>query len=143
MYEPLAPSTLATWGTKKQRAVFSKREGGEVRRARSSSTSEPTPGCRWATSGDRGDRARRARANGVPLAEAEALLERIVLSLSAPGDLVLDPYAGSGTTLASRRGRGGASSASTRSDLAIETICARFSDAEPPRFADLQVTRND
>jgi len=30
----------------------------------------------------------------------EALLERIVESLSDPGDIVLDPYAGSGTTLA-------------------------------------------
>src|SRR6185295_16470996 len=38
-YEPLAASTLATWGTKKQRAVF---DGG--RRARSSSLSTESEG---------------------------------------------------------------------------------------------------
>ena len=36
-----------------------------------------------------------------------ALLERIILACSKPGDLVLDPFAGSGTTLlaAARQGR--------------------------------------
>jgi len=33
-----------------------------------------------------------------PTQKPEALLERIVLASSAPGDLVLDPFAGSGTT---------------------------------------------
>ena len=40
LYEPLAPSTLATWGTKKQRAVV----GKSGRRVRSSTTEESTPG---------------------------------------------------------------------------------------------------
>ena len=39
LYEPLAPSTLATWGNGRQRAVL---EGG--RRKRSTSTDEPSPG---------------------------------------------------------------------------------------------------
>ena len=39
-YEPLAPSTLATWGTNKQRAVFE----DDGRRSRSSTTAEATPG---------------------------------------------------------------------------------------------------
>jgi site-specific DNA-methyltransferase (adenine-specific) len=37
---------------------------------------------------------------GHPCQMPEALLERVVLASSNPGDLVLDPFAGSGTTLA-------------------------------------------
>ena len=40
LYESLAPSTLATWGTHRQRAVFT----GGGRRVRSSSTLEKTAG---------------------------------------------------------------------------------------------------
>ena len=40
LYEPLAPSTLATWGTRKQRAVTD----GTGRRLRSSTTAEASPG---------------------------------------------------------------------------------------------------
>ena len=40
-----------------------------------------------------------ARANGIPDAEAAALLERIVETSSNPGDLVADFFCGSGTTL--------------------------------------------
>src|SRR6185312_8302256 len=39
LYEPLAPSTVATWGTTRQRAVVD----GDGRRARSSCTAEATP----------------------------------------------------------------------------------------------------
>jgi DNA modification methylase len=37
---------------------------------------------------------------GYPTQKPEALLERLLLSLTNPGDLVIDPYLGSGTTLA-------------------------------------------
>jgi site-specific DNA-methyltransferase (adenine-specific) len=37
---------------------------------------------------------------GYPSQKPEALLERIMTALTLPGDLVVDPYAGSGTTLA-------------------------------------------
>ncbi len=37
---------------------------------------------------------------GYPTQKPEALLTRLVESCTDPGDLVLDPYAGSGTTLA-------------------------------------------
>ena len=36
---------------------------------------------------------------GYPTQKPEALLERLVMGLSLPGDLVLDAFAGSGTTL--------------------------------------------
>lgn len=96
-YEPLAASTLATWGTKKQRAVFAK----DGRRARSSSTDEPTAGVPMGDVWDIGVIAPIARERtGYPSQKPEALLERLLGALSDEGDLVLDPYAGSGTTLA-------------------------------------------
>jgi site-specific DNA-methyltransferase (adenine-specific) len=48
-----------------------------------------------------------AERTGYPTQKPVRLLERIVAASSRPGDLVLDPYAGSGTTgvAASRLGR--------------------------------------
>jgi DNA modification methylase len=104
-YEPLAASTLATWGTNKQRAVFAK----DGRRARSSSTEEPTAGVPMGDVWEIGVIAPIARERtGYPSQKPEALLERLLAALTNEGDLVLDPYAGSGTTLAvaSRMRRG-------------------------------------
>jgi site-specific DNA-methyltransferase (adenine-specific) len=97
LYEPLAPSTLATWGDRKQRAVV----GNDGRRARSSSTREKTPGAPMGDVWDIGIVAPVARERtGYPTQKPEALLERVIQSCSGAGDWVLDPYAGSGTTLA-------------------------------------------
>ncbi len=96
-YEKLASSTLATWGTHKQRAVFS-REG---RRSRSSTTDVPTAGVPMGDVWEIGVIAPVARERtGYPSQKPEALLERLIGALSNEGDFVLDPYAGSGTTLA-------------------------------------------
>jgi site-specific DNA-methyltransferase (adenine-specific) len=96
-YEPLAASTLATWGTNKQRAVFE----GDGRRSRSSTTDEATKGVPMGDVWEIGVIAPVSRERtGYPSQKPEALLERIVSALSDPGDVVLDPYAGSGTTLA-------------------------------------------
>ncbi len=97
LYEPLAPSTLATWGTKKQRAVVD----ASGRRRRSSSTSAPTPGAPLGDVWDIGIVAPVARERtGYPTQKPEALLERLIRACTDPGDLVLDPYLGSGTSLA-------------------------------------------
>lgn len=97
LYEPLAASTLATWGTGKQRAVI----GKDGRRVRSSTLETSSPG---APLGDVWDIKIVApvshERNGYPTQKPEALLERLISALSNPGDLVLDPYCGSGTTLA-------------------------------------------
>jgi site-specific DNA-methyltransferase (adenine-specific) len=106
LYEPLAPSTLATWGDRKQRAVTD-RSG---RRLRSSSTADATPGTPMGDVWDIGIVAPVAKERtGYPTQKPEALLERLVTACTEPGDLVIDPYAGSGTTLAvcARTGRRG------------------------------------
>lgn len=107
LFEPLAPSTLATWGKKKQRARF---EG--KRRVRSESTEEASPGAPLGDVWEIGIIAPVARERtGYPTQKPIALLRRVVEALTEPGDLVVDPYVGSGTTLAAaaelgRRGLG-------------------------------------
>ena len=97
LYEPLAASTRATWGTRKQRAVVD--DGG--RRTRSSSTQSASPGVPLGDVWEIGIVAPVARERtGYPTQKPESLLERLILALTDPTDLVLDPYCGSGTTLA-------------------------------------------
>ncbi len=97
LYEPLAPSTLATWGTSKQRADVD----AKGRRRRSTKTAEDSPGTPMADVWEIGVIAPVARERtGYPTQKPEALLRRIVEGLSYEGDAVLDPYVGSGTTLA-------------------------------------------
>ncbi len=122
LYEPLAPSTLATWGTTKQRAVFSGR-----RRSRSSSTEEPTRGAPMGDVWDIGVIAPVARERtGYPSQKPEALLERIVRALTDPGDVVLDPYAGSGTTLVVAARLGRRFVGIDQSEVAVEMARARL-----------------
>jgi site-specific DNA-methyltransferase (adenine-specific) len=97
LFEPLAPSTQSTWGSGKQRAVV----GRDGRRERSSTTSVPSPGAPLGDVWEIGIIAPVAKERtGYPTQKPEALLERVIQSCTLPGDLVLDPYAGSATTLA-------------------------------------------
>ncbi len=100
LYEPLAPSTLATWGTKKQRAVTD----ATGRRTRSSVTAEPTPGAPLGDVWEIGIVAPVAKERtGYPTQKPEALMSRLIESCTLAGDWVLDAYAGSGTTAAAAR----------------------------------------
>jgi DNA modification methylase len=97
LFEPLAPSTQSTWGTGKQRAVV----GPSGRRERSSTTAEPSPGAPLGDVWEIGIIAPVSKERtGYPTQKPEALLDRIIRSCTVPGDLVVDPYAGSATTLA-------------------------------------------
>ena len=97
LYEPLAASTLKTWGDKKQRAVV----GRDGRRTRSSRTEEATPGAPMGDVWEIGIVAPIAKERtGYPTQKPEELLERLIQACTDPDDLVLDPSAGSGTTLA-------------------------------------------
>lgn len=97
LYEPLAASTRATWGDRKQRAVT----GASGRRVRSSTTDEPSLGTPLGDVWELSIVAPVARERtGYPTQKPEALLQRIIEACTDPGDVVLDPYMGSGTTLA-------------------------------------------
>lgn len=96
LYEPLAPSTLKVHGTGTQQAVI---ENGK--RLRTSVTKKPSPGVPLGDVWDIGIIAPSSKERtGWPTQKPEALLERIILSMSNPGDLVIDPYCGSGTAIA-------------------------------------------
>ena len=95
-YEPLSDSTIRAGGDRKQVAKFD----DDGRRHRGL-TAEPSKGAPlsdvWeipvvAPSGQ--------ERTGYPTQKPEALLERIITACSYPGDTVLDPYCGSGTTIA-------------------------------------------
>jgi DNA modification methylase len=104
LYEPLAASTLATWGDKKQRAVVD----SDGRRRRSSTTPETTAGAPLGDVWEISIVAPVAKERtGYPTQKPEALLQRLVEACTEPGDAILDPYLGSGTTLsvAARLGR--------------------------------------
>ena len=104
LYEPLAASTLATWGDKKQRAVVN----ADGRRRCSSTTAEKTAGAPMGDVWEISIVAPVAKERtGYPTQKPEALLQRLIEACTAPGDAILDPYLGSGTTLsvAARLGR--------------------------------------
>lgn len=104
LYEPLAPSTQATWGDRRQRAVVA----DDGRRARSTTTVEPSPGVPLGDVWDIGIVAPVSRERtGYPTQKPELLLERLVTACTDPGDVILDPYVGSGTSasVALRLGR--------------------------------------
>ncbi len=104
LYEPLAPSTLATWGDKKQRAVL----GADGRRRCSSRTLVKTAGAPMGDVWEISIVAPVARERtGYPTQKPEALLQRLLEACTEPGDAILDPYLGSGTALsvAARLGR--------------------------------------
>jgi site-specific DNA-methyltransferase (adenine-specific) len=136
-YEPLAPSTLATWGTNKQRAVFEV----DGRRSRSSTTDDPTAGVPMGDVWEIGVIAPVSRERtGYPTQKPEALLSRLISTLSDEKDVVLDPYAGSGTTLAVAARLGRVFVGIDQSDVAIGIAKARL-EAQGIRFSEPKAAR--
>ncbi|MBX3231850.1 MAG: site-specific DNA-methyltransferase [Labilithrix sp.] len=124
-YEPLAASTLATWGTNKQRAVIE----ADGRRARSSTLDEPSKGVPMGDVWEIGVIAPVSKERtGYPSQKPELLLERLVSALSDPGDLVLDPYMGSGTTLAAAAKLGRSFVGADASEVAFGITQKRLED---------------
>jgi DNA modification methylase len=107
-YEKLADSTLKTFGTRKQRADFS--SGHRKPGVEDAETQGPPLSDFWDLD-DRGPPLSDAweigviaaigrERTGYPTQKPETLLERIIRSSSNEGDLVLDPFCGSGTAIA-------------------------------------------
>ena len=135
-YEPLAASTVATWGTNKQRAIFEE----DGRRARSSTTAEETKGVPMGDVWEIGVLAPVSRERtGYPSQKPEALLARLIGALSNPGDIVLDPYAGSGTTLAVAAKLGRVFCGMDASDVAVGIARTRLEALGIPLRAPIQV----
>lgn len=126
LYEPLAASTRATWGEGKQRAIV----GTDGRRARSSTLAEPSPGVPLGDVWEIGIVAPIARERtGYPTQKPEALLDRLLRACTREGDLVIDPYAGSGTTLAVAARLGRAALGCDESPVAIQVALERLRGA--------------
>jgi site-specific DNA-methyltransferase (adenine-specific) len=97
------------------------------RRKRSSSTEAESQGVPLGDVWDIGIIAPVARERtGFPSQKPEKLLERLVNVLTDPGDLVLDPYAGSGTTLAVAHRLGRRFVGIDESPVAVATIESRL-----------------
>jgi site-specific DNA-methyltransferase (adenine-specific) len=129
LYEPLAPSTVKTWGTGKQRAIVD--ENGD--RLRSSTSEETSPGAKLGDVWDIGIVAPVSKERtGYPTQKPLQLMNRLIESLSAPGDLVLDPFAGSGTTLVAAHQLGRRALGIDQGQASRDTCLARFSALEMP-----------
>ncbi len=79
---------------------------------------------------------RYAEATGYPTQKPLALLERIVTMTTHPGDLVIDPFCGSGTTLLAAERLGRRWIGIDRSPAAIETAARRLSRDDVARAGD-------
>lgn len=129
LYEPLAASTRSAWGETKQRAVMA----GDGHRQRSSATEEPSLGVPMGDVWEIGILAPVAKERtGYPTQKPLALLDRLVRCLSNPGDIVLDPYAGSGTTLVSAARLGRRFLGLDASEASLETVLRRMREDGRP-----------
>jgi DNA modification methylase len=122
-YEAPSASTLATWGTKKQTAV----RGEDGRRVRSAVALEESPGVAMGDVWEMPILAPLSKERtGYPTQKPQALLERLIAAFTHPGDTVLDPYAGSGTTLAAAAKLGRRFIGIDASPEAIRVTCERL-----------------
>lgn len=123
LFQPLAESTRATWGTKKQKALVLDGE-----RQRSTTGDEESPGVPlgdvWSDIGIIAPSSKER--TGFPTQKPEKLLERVLTLTTEPGDLVIDPTMGSGTTLAVAERMGRPSAGIDRSPVAVRIAAARL-----------------
>lgn len=131
LYEPLSPETVRTFKGIKQHNewVAGQRKARTCRApaAAGESAADLSPGAPlsdvWDIKSLSGGHRERT---GYPTQKPEALLERLILALTDPGDMVLDPYCGSGTTLAVAQRTGRPSIGIDQSQVAIATAAERL-----------------
>jgi len=121
LYEPLAESTLKTWGDRKQNRA-------------TRITDAPSPGCPMGDVWDMPIVAPVAKERtGYPTQKPEALLTRLVLALTDSGDLVIDPYCGSGSSVAAAVKAGRSAIGIDENPEAIAVATKRMEDIECQR----------
>ena len=99
LYEPRSESTLRTWGT--ARVYSAKANDGSWVKRTSRATDEESLGAPMSDVWEIGIIAGPGlERTGYPTQKPEALLARLITALTHEGDRVLDPFMGSGTTLA-------------------------------------------
>ena len=127
LYDELSASSIAKWGrNKKVKAMVDGRITSVL-------TDEPSPGVPmgdvWHIQPVAPKADERKRASNYPTTKPESLLARVILSASNPGDVLLDPGAGSGTSLvvANEHGRGwiGIDRSKTAIDACEKRLCVR------------------
>ncbi len=125
LYEPLAPSTQKTWGDRKQKAITN----STGRRVRSSKTEEKSRGTPMGDVWEIGIVAPVAKERtGYPTQKPQALLKRWIEACTEPDDLILDPYMGSGTSLAVAHQLGRRAIGIDMGEQAHEVTRARLAD---------------
>jgi site-specific DNA-methyltransferase (adenine-specific) len=124
-YERLAESTLKTFGTRKQQADFSSGH------RKPSTVDEETKGPPLSDVWEIGVIAPISKERlGYPTQKPLELLDRVIRASSNPGDLVLDPFCGCGTTIEASERLGRRWIGIDIASAAIEIIEERFRRAE-------------
>jgi DNA modification methylase len=147
-YEKLAASTLKTFGTKRQRADFSsghRKPGVEASDTQGPQLSDfwevddieesgPPLSDAWEVSVIAAIGKERT---GYPTQKPEALLERVILASSNPGDVVLDPFCGCGTAISVAQRLGRRWIGIDVKDVAIAIVRERMPKHEQPQIPGL------
>lgn len=125
LHEALAPSTLAAWGTKRQEGV--KTDDGQRASLRKRASDEESSGALMSDVWEIGILAPSGNERlGYPTQKPRALADRIVSACSHPGDVVLDPWCGSGTTVSAAVALGRRGIGLDQSPVAVEIATARL-----------------
>jgi DNA modification methylase len=121
LHEARSESTLATWGTGR---VISKTVNGK---RVTTLTDEPSLGAQMSDVWEIGILAPSGNERlGYPTQKPRALADRIVSACSHPGDVVLDPWCGSGTTISAAVALGRRGIGLDQSPVAVEIATARL-----------------
>lgn len=120
LYEPLAASTVETWGEQRQ-----KKEDVGGRR-RSVATTETSRGAQMSDVWEIGVIAPLSAERIYPTQKPRALADRVVLSCSHVGDVVLDPWCGGGTHVSAAVAHGRRGGGIDQSPVAVEVATKRL-----------------
>lgn len=131
----IKPGAAHTWHPERIKIVSARQEMGDKRAAEGGKV----PPDVWTISrvcGTFGERIKRpSGGTSHPCQQPEAMLERVIASCSEPGDLVLDPFAGSGTTAATAK--------RLRRDYWTCDLSPAYADVTRKRLAKVSVFADD